>query len=139
MVIASFSHWTFRFRSTLQNRREHTVQNAKSIKSIRSHSTRRVKTHLPSKEREDMMPSRRDTVVSQSPSSERSQKPQRRLLSNLSAVHAREEEWLQSSVARHSSSERRKSQREAQSSDQRTYWSFFNNYISQSISLFILL
>lgn len=57
-----------------------------------------------------MMPSKKVSEVRPSPFSERRQRPLRRLPSSLSAPFAREEDSAQSSVARHSFLERRRSQ-----------------------------
>ena len=96
------------YRYTPLSKRELTAEVARSIKSTRCLSTRRVRTLSSLKEREDMMPSKRDSEVKPSPSSERRQRTLRRSLSNLNVVPAREEECPQSRDARPSFLERKK-------------------------------
>lgn len=100
MVISYLVSLTSFYRFTLPRQREHTVPSAKSIKFTRSVSTKRARTPWLCKEREDMMLSKEVMVDRQNPFSKRSPRLQRRLLSSLSVVLAREEEWLPSSVAR---------------------------------------
>lgn len=106
------------FRSTFPSRWELTARSARSTALIRCLSTRRVRTLLSDKEREDMMLSRQVSVVRPSPSSERRPRPPRRSLSSLNAPSARPEDSTPSSVASHSFSERRISPRVAPSSEQ---------------------
>ena len=123
-------------RSTLQSKKELTAPNARSIKSTRSLSTKLVRLPLSPREREDMMLSRGVSVVRLNPSSERRQRPQRRLLSSSNAEHAREEECAQSRDARHSCSERKKQQRVAQSSD---LVILFNKYSTHFFTIILFL
>ena len=108
--------WKFD-RSTFQSRWKPTARSAPSTLSTRSLSTRRVRTLCWDREREDMMPNRRASVVRPSPSSERSPRQPRRSLSSLNAPFARPVDSYPSSVASHSFSERRMSPRVAPSSE----------------------
>jgi hypothetical protein len=86
----SKSHDVYRF--TLQRQREHTAENARSIKFTKFLNTRPARLQLLLREREDMMLSREVMVARPNPSSERRPRPPRRLPSSLNAVPAREED-----------------------------------------------
>ena len=115
MVRAPTRWWNF--RSTSPSRSELTAESARSTPFTRSRSTRRVKLILSDRVKEDMLPSKRGSVVRPSPSSERRQRLPRRLLSSLNVLLARQEDWTPLSVASHSFSERRMLLRVAPSSD----------------------
>lgn len=105
------------YRCTLPSKRELTALSAKSINPTRSVSTRRVKTHSWLRVREDMMPSKKVSEVKPNPSSERRPRLPRRSPSSLNAQSAREEDLTQSSVARLSFLEKRKTPRATQSTE----------------------
>lgn len=105
------------YRSTFPSRWELTARSVRNTSFTRSPSTRRVRILLSDKEREDMIWSRKVSEVRPSPSSERRPRPPRRSLSSLNALPARPVDSTPSSVASHSFSERRISQRVAQSSE----------------------
>lgn len=110
------------FRYTLPNRRELTAPNATSTPCTRFHSTRPVRLPPWPRVREDMMPSKEVSEVKPSPSSERRPRLLRRLPSSSSAQPAREEDFAQSSVARHSFLERRKRPVAPSTDHQRVFW-----------------
>ena len=114
-------------RSTFPSRWERTARSAPNTASTRCRSTRPERPRSSDRESEDMMPSRRVLEVRPSPSSERRQRPPRRLPSSLSAQSARQEDSTPSSVASHSCSERRTSQRVAPSSEEARFGSGFND------------
>jgi len=107
------------YRCTLLNRKTHTAWNAASTRSTRSPSTRRVRIPPLLKARDATMQNKEVSEVRPSQSSEKRQRPQRRLPLSLNATPARFVDAKSLVDANHSFLERKKTQRVRFFSEQR--------------------